>query len=74
MTTQKVSSVGRVRVIHPLKARQIDTGDYTWFPQGTVLWHVELGEDTARFEEIGGHGRYECPTYDFTPATKKLSR
>jgi hypothetical protein len=74
MTTQKVSPVGRVRVISPLKARRIDTGDDTWFPQGTVLWHVEIGEENTRFEEIGGRGRYECPTDEFTPSIKKLSR
>jgi len=74
MTPSSGSSLGRVRVTTAFKARSVDTGDAAWFPQGTLLWHVEIGEELARFTEIGGQGIYEVPAYEFTPCIKKLSR
>ena len=74
MTSETASPLGRVRVTVPFKARSVDTGDSVWFPQGAVLWHVEIGEEFAQFMEIGGRGVYEIPKYEFTPCVKKLSR
>jgi hypothetical protein len=74
MTSETASPLERVRVTAPFKARSVDTGDSAWFPQGAVLWHVEIGEEFAQFMEIGGRGVYEIPKYEFTPCVKKLSR
>jgi len=74
MALETVSPTAKIRVTAPFKARSVDTEEATWFPQGSVLWHVEIGEEVTRFAEIGGRGTYEVPTYEFTPCIKKLSR
>ena len=64
----------RVRLTTPLKARHVDTGEFVWFPKGALLWHVEVGEDLARFQEIGGSGIYEAPQDEFTQRVKRIAR
>jgi hypothetical protein len=74
MLSHPSSSPNKVRVTTALKARSVDTGEIQWFPEGAVLWHLEVGEEFARFMELGGRARYESPVEEFTPRVRKLSR
>ena len=74
MAPEIVFPTGRVRVTNPLKARSIETGERVWFPRGTLLWHVEINDESVRFQEIGGRGQYEVPKYDFMPCVRKMYR
>ncbi len=67
-------SVRRVRVTTPMKAQSINSGEIQWFPEGAVLWHLEIGEHNARFMEMGGRETWEVPIEEFTPRVKTLSR
>jgi hypothetical protein len=68
------SSLKKVRVTTAMKARSVDTGDFQWFPEGAVLWHLEIGEEVAHFVEMGGRETYEFPVDEFLQRVKKLSR
>lgn len=74
MPQSSIASSRRVRVTTPLKAQSVETGESIWFPSGSLFWHIETGEETVRFSEIGGQGIYEAPVAEFTPSTKTLSR
>lgn len=67
-------SLRRVRVTTAFKARSVDTGDRRLFTEGTLLWRVEIAEETARFVEIGERDVYELPEGEFMARVKKLSR
>ncbi len=64
----------KVRVTTALKARNTDTGETQWFPEGAVLWHLDIGAQVARFVELGGRDTYETAIEEFTPRVRKLSR
>ena len=68
------SSPRKARVTTGFKARRVETGDGHWFPEGTILWHVEVGDEFARFMEIGDQGVYELPIFDFESSVRNLSR
>jgi hypothetical protein len=68
------SSTPRVRVNIPLKAQSLETGSLALFPKGTVLWHIERGEEFVQFQEIGGKSFYEAPESDFRACVKNISR
>jgi hypothetical protein len=57
-----------------MKAESIDTGEIQWFPEGAVLWHLEIGEHSAQFMEMGGRETYKVPVEEFTHKVRKLSR
>ena len=74
MIGSNTSLGAKVRITTAFKARSADTGDFRGFSEGSILWHVEVGEETTRFKEIGEQGVYEIETYEFTSRVKKLSR
>jgi hypothetical protein len=68
------SAPRKARITTSFEARSVETGEVRWLSEGTLLWHVEVADEVARFMEIGERGSYEFPADEFRERVKVLSR